>query len=196
MSSRRVTTRPTARARLVVSLALGVLCLAGPPGCGDDPGGGGSATGGDQEPAELAGTLDAHNDARAREGLPALVWDGELSQIAADWGAGCADSDGNGLIDHNDGRSESYDTYVGENIYASSGMASGPDAVASWMSEEADYDQGSCSCSGVCGHYTQVMWRQTERLGCALIECPNHRFPSAIICNYAPGGNVGGECPF
>lgn len=29
-------------------------------------------------------------------------------------------------------------------------------SVASWVNEKKDYDYASNSCSGVCGHYTQV----------------------------------------
>jgi hypothetical protein len=190
------------RARWLVAL---VLCVAGAAllGCSEESSGGGQGVGGalpdnssDTEPAELEGTLAAHNEARAAEGVPALTWDAELARIAAQWGEGCEDSDGNGLIDHNDERSADYPTYVGENIYASTGGATGPSAVGAWIEEEQDFDKGSCQCSGTCGHYTQVMWAETERVGCALVSCGSLLFASTVICNYAPGGNTGAACPF
>lgn len=49
------------------------------------------------------------------------------------------------------------------------------------------------TCSGVCGHYTQIVWRATLKLGCAISHCPGQAFPNAIVCNYGPGGNPGGR---
>ena len=159
--------------------------------------GGGTGGGSAGEPSELAGITEAHNTARAAEnaGLPALTWDPALAAIAKAWGSQCKSS-GGALIDHNAGRSDGYGSYVGENIYASSGSANGPGAVSSWMSEKKNYDYAKNSCSGVCGHYTQVVWKKTTKLGCALVNCPNLRFPSTIICDYAPGGNMNGERPY
>ncbi len=159
--------------------------------------GGGTGGGSAGEPAELAGITDAHNTARAAEnaGLPALTWDPALAAIAKAWGSQCKSDDG-ALIDHNAGRSNGYPTYVGENIYASSGSATGPGAVSSWVSEKKNYNYAKNSCSGVCGHYTQVVWKSTTKLGCALVNCPNLRYPSTIICDYGPGGNMSGQRPY
>lgn len=184
----------------LLAICWAVGCSSDGPGGGEPPGDGGNGqlpdVSGDEEPPELAGTLEAHNQARAKEGLPPLVWDSNLENIARQWAAGCADDNGDGLIDHNEGRSDEYPTYVGENIFGSSREATGSEATESWMSEEGNYDHGSCSCTGgMCGHYTQVMWRDTERLGCAKANCAG-TFGHAIICNYGPGGNVNGACPF
>jgi len=146
------------------------------------------------EPAGLEGILAAHNDARAAKGLAPLVWDEDLEAIARAWGATCTDNDPPaGLVDHNDGRSDTYPEYVGENIYASSAQSSGPAAVAAWMSEEADYDYESNSCNAVCGHYTQVVWAATTKVGCAIADCPSLQYGWGVVCNYAPGGNSGGR---
>lgn len=149
------------------------------------------------EPPGLEGILAAHNDARAAKGLNPLVWDEDLEAIAQAWGATCTDNEAPaGLIDHNAGRSDTYPEYVGENIYASSGQSSGPAAVAAWMSEEADYDYDTNSCSAVCGHYTQIVWADTTKVGCAIANCPSLQFSWGVVCNYAPGGNVSGQRPY
>ena len=98
-----------------------------------------------------------------------------------------------GLIDHNDNRSQGYPEYVGENVYGAGGQASGTAAVQLWAAEEADYDYANNSCSGVCGHYTQIVWRTTTKVGCALHDCPGLQYGSTVVCNYAPGGNSGGR---
>jgi uncharacterized protein YkwD len=146
------------------------------------------------EPAQLVGITDAHNAVRAGVGVGELVWDDDLAAIAKAWAEQCVDQTSpSGLIDHNPNRSDNYPGYVGENIYGSSGQATGPGAVSLWAAEEQfyDYPTNSCDPGKVCGHYTQVVWAATERLGCGYADCPL-TFGSTVVCNYSPGGNTGG----
>ncbi|HEY5933476.1 MAG TPA: CAP domain-containing protein [Kofleriaceae bacterium] len=154
------------------------------------------APGGVGEPAELVGITLAHNEARADvvtgTPLPAMTWDPSLAQTAATWAAMCRDQDAPiGLIDHNPNRSVGHPFYVGENIFASSGTANPQQAVMLWIAEKSNYNYENNTCSGTCGHYTQVVWRESVKLGCAIGNCPGHTYPSSIICNYGPGGNDG-----
>jgi pathogenesis-related protein 1 len=151
------------------------------------------------EPPGLVGTTAAHNAARAQVGVGPLAWDPDLAAIAAAWAAQCIDREAPiGLIDHNAGRSSTYPTYVGENIYGSGGSASGTDAVALWVGEGQHYhrDTNSCDPGYICGHYTQVVWRATTKVGCALHDCPGLTYGSSVVCDYGPGGNVGGQPPY
>lgn len=171
-------------------LAL-LLCAA----CGDDAAGPDAATT-TGEPAELAGIVARHNQVRAmvnaQPPLPVLVWDDSLAATAADWVAQCRDDEmPYDLIDHNPQRSQGHPYYVGENIYATSALALGGNAVDSWASEARDYDYPSNTCSGACGHYTQLVWRTTLAVGCARRSCPNLKYSSTIVCDYGPGGNTG-----
>lgn len=180
--------------------------LGGASACGGDADADGDATddvtdgtddGGGGEPPELAGILAAHNQVRAAHGQAPLTWDPALAAIAAAWVAQCVDqAPPAGLVDHNEGRSDTYPEYVGENIYASSGTADGPGAVQSWASEEADYNYDSNTCTGTCGHYTQIVWGTTTKVGCALGSCPGLTYSSTVVCDYAPGGNYVGERPY
>lgn len=163
---------------------------------GMEPDAGGESPG---EPPELAGILQAHNEAREAEGvdLLPLSWDPELASIARAWAAACQDTKAPaGLLDHNGGRSDGYPGYVGENIYGASASPRPARAVESWMEERADYDYDTNTCSGICGHYTQVVWRGTTRVGCALADCSGLTFRYAVVCNYAPGGNLAGARPY
>ena len=151
------------------------------------------------EPPELAGILAAHNAVRAAKGLSPLTWDPALAKIAHDWVVQCVDSVAPaGLVDHNANRSATYPQYVGENIYASSGTATGPAAVNSWKSEESNYNYASNTCASgqVCGHYTQLVWAKTTKVGCALYKCAGLTYSSTIVCDYAPGGNISGQKPY
>jgi hypothetical protein len=55
----------------------------------------------------------------------------------------------------------------------------------------------------VCGHYTQIVWRDTTNLGCAIEYCttgspfgpvyPNWAF---VVCQYDPQGSWAGQRPY
>lgn len=194
----------------VALLLLGSCSTDGDGGGGgggdDDPGPGSArpdAAGGVGEPAALAGITLAHNEVRAAvvtaTPLPALVWDPALAATAAAWAARCVDSEAPvGLIDHNPDRSDGHATYVGENIFGSGGSASGRGAVDSWAGELQFYDAATnrCATGKSCGHYTQIVWRATTAVGCAVHTCPGLRFGASVVCNYGPGGNVGGQRPY
>ena len=154
--------------------------------------------GGVGEPTELVGITLYHNEVRAAVAtsmpLPPLEWDPALAQTAADWVAMCRDSDAPiGLIDHNPSRSVGHPYYVGENIFGSGGSATAKQAVETWAAEQASYDHDTNTCSGICGHYTQIVWRTTVKLGCAKGTCAGLAYGNTIVCNYGPGGNSGGR---
>lgn len=69
------------------------------------------------------------------------------------------------------------------------------DAVAMWEQERSVYDGGRIDESNVyaCGHYTQLVWRSTKRVGCAKVICAGNVI---IVCNYDPPGNFLGQEPY
>jgi pathogenesis-related protein 1 len=155
--------------------------------------------GGVGEPVELTGMTLYHNQVRAMVGVPPLQWDPALAKIAHDWVIQCIDVQAPiGLVDHDANRSATYPVYVGENIYGSGGGASAMDAVNLWASEKANYDHATNSCASgqICGHYTQLVWRDTQKVGCALYTCPGLQYGATIVCDYGPGGNIGGQSPY
>ncbi len=154
------------------------------------------------EPAELAGITRAHNDVRAMvataTALPPMAWDDALAATAAAYLPSCVDRDGNGLIDHNPDRAKGHAFSVGENIFASTGTATAAAAVGSWADEQRyyQYADNTCTAGKVCGHYTQVVWRDSVKIGCAIHRCANLRYASTILCDYGPAGNVGRDKPY
>ncbi|ONH91272.1 hypothetical protein PRUPE_8G102800 [Prunus persica] len=118
--------------------------------------------------------LLAHNNARAAVNVGPLSWDDDLAAYAQDYA----------------------NQHIGENFAGSTGDLSGTSAVNLWMAEEADYDYDSNSCAdgNVCGHYTQVVWSNSARLGCAKVTCNSGG--TFIGCNYDPPGNVVGQKPY
>jgi uncharacterized protein YkwD len=149
--------------------------------------GGGSAT----EPAALAGITAAHNAARkavsppAVTPIPPLVWSSQVAATAQAWADRCQ-------FVHSGGQ-------YGENLFATTGHSTPEEVVASWVSESAQYDYATNSCSGTCGHYTQVVWAGSLRLGCGVANnCNfgNQNQWQLWVCNYDPPGNFVGEKPY
>ncbi|MCA9661404.1 MAG: hypothetical protein KC486_23900 [Myxococcales bacterium] len=138
------------------------------------------------EPAALAGITEAHNKVRAAHKVGPLTWSPELAAFAQEWadtlkGAGCD-------LRHRD------NPPYGENLFAITGAPANPDqVVGDWAAEEANYDYKRGRCKGVCGHYTQVVWAKSERLGCAMARCGDSE---VWVCNYDPPGNFVGERPY
>lgn len=137
-------------------------------------------------PASLSrAMLDAQNGVRARVGEPPLAWSPQLAAFAQDWA--------NRLIVTRSFGHRPNDRY-GENLYAVSGGAASPrQVVDAWTVEARDYDIRSNTCIGVCGHYTQIVWRTTRAVGCAIATDPERE---VWVCEYDPPGNVVGDRPY
>lgn len=119
-----------------------------------------------------------------------MTWDATVAAAAQAWADQCNFS-------HN---AAGY----GQNLYASAGGGPPtPTAVlSSWVSEAQNYSYANNTCSGVCGHYTQVVWRNSTLLGCGIKACstnsPFDNFPNwyIVVCDYSPAGNVNGARPY
>ncbi|MEM9302985.1 MAG: CAP domain-containing protein [Pseudomonadota bacterium] len=137
--------------------------------------------------------------------LPPLVWNADLAAVANAWADGCQFGfNGNRSLDYaarNGGA-----VAVGETIFASSAALADVDAVSqailAWRGEASDYDYNSDSCTAgaTCGAYTQLVWRDTTAVGCAVASCPGiisgGITGTFVVCNFAPGGNVAGQQPY
>ncbi|XP_057496638.1 LOW QUALITY PROTEIN: pathogenesis-related protein PRMS-like [Actinidia eriantha] len=85
----------------------------------------------------------------------------------------------------------------GENRFWGSGNEWTPtDVVKLWVKEHTYYNciTNKCKPEKMCGHYTQIVWRSSLRLGCARVQCDNGDI--FAICSYDPPGNYIGEHPF
>ena len=136
----------------------------------------------------MVGMTDAHNEVRAAVGVPDLAWDEALAQVAQDWSDHLSADEDCSLI-------HSANQY-GENLFWSSGSVDAQRVVDAWAGESVDYDYDSNSCTPgeQCGHYTQIVWDSTERVGCALVACDGGG--EVWTCSYDPPGNYVGEQPY
>jgi pathogenesis-related protein 1 len=139
-----------------------------------------------REPSALeVEMLSAHNAYRAQLKLRPLVWSDSLARAAQSW----ADK----LLKRRQFEHESQSLH-GENLFEIRGGGATPDdVVQDWAFESLDYDYRSNRCHAVCGHYTQVVWRSTVQLGCAVARGSGRE---VWVCRYSPPGNVVGQRPY
>jgi len=138
----------------------------------------------------------AHNRVRRAVGVSEKMrWSVELAAYAQEWAdvlktqRGCS-------IEHRP-RTGQYAQKYGENLSWVSGKTqTGAEAVSEWASEGSGYDYKTGKCTGVCGHYTQIVWRSSRIVGCATASCQGSTKSQLWVCNYAPPGNVPGEKPY
>ncbi|KAJ7946844.1 pathogenesis-related protein 1-like [Quillaja saponaria] len=129
--------------------------------------------------------VNAHNRARAQVGVGPINWDERVANYARNY---VNQLKGSCKLVHSSGP-------YGENLAWGSPDLSGTAAVNMWVGEKKYYNYNSNSCvGGECRHYTQVVWRNSVRLGCAKVRCPSGG--SIISCNYDPPGNYVNQRPY
>jgi hypothetical protein len=135
--------------------------------------------------------LAAHNAERARMGTPPLVWDPELGNGAAAYAQQMATT---GMFQHSNRQAR---RGIGENLWMGSHAAFSIETmVGGWSSERRYFVPGvfpNNSRTGNwvdVGHYTQLIWRTTTRIGCAIASTPRVDY---LVCRYSPAGNMDGR---
>ncbi len=136
--------------------------------------------GGDLSAEEKKTLLLMHNRARNDVGVPALTWSDELADSAQIWAEYMART---GNFKHSE-------VQYGENLSSCDDLVEV--AVGYWIDEKKFYRPGSPSTLE-CGHYTQVVWRNTKRLGAGKAQGDGTTF---WVCQYDPPGNFRGKAPY
>lgn len=139
------------------------------------------------EPAPFRGIVAAHNYWRDRVNVPALTWSPMLAQTAQQWA--------NQLQSRGCPMQHSHNNY-GENLAFFSNRDATPQMVAGMWADERNYynhNNNTCRAGKQCGHYTQMVWRETNELGCGIAVCGSKQ---VWVCNYAPAGNYRGQSPY
>jgi uncharacterized protein YkwD len=123
--------------------------------------------------------LSEHNKYRAKHHAPKLIWDDRLAAYAERYGSNCK-------FKH------SYGPY-GENLAA--GFSTVSASVARWYNEKSIYSYSHPGFSKATGHFTQLVWKSTTRLGCGYVSCDgkNGTPGKYLVCEYSPAGNVVNE---
>ncbi|HEY0600994.1 CAP domain-containing protein, partial [Brevundimonas sp.] len=89
----------------------------------------------------------------------------------------------------------------GENLWTGWGgrQFTPEDMIGDWVAEKTHYRHGvfpNVSRTGNwsdVGHYTQLVWRDTTHVGCA-VETRGDR--SVLACRYSPPGNIDGRMAY
>jgi len=135
--------------------------------------------------------LATHNAYRIAVGEDPLVWSTELASYAQDWANYLV---ANNLFEH------SYGLY-GENLAA--GPLTDSQLVDLWGAEKQYFKCGTfpdVSTTGNwrdVGHYTQMIWPDTEECGCGIASSSTYPYSKVLVCEYNPPGNFIGQyiCP-
>ncbi|CAF3900357.1 unnamed protein product [Rotaria sordida] len=131
--------------------------------------------------------LAAHNSYRARHCAQPLQLDDILSRSAQDYAQKLASANQ---------FSHSGTPGVGENLYmawsSATSKINGATAVTSWYNEIKDYNFNNGGFSMKTGHFTQVVWRSTKKLGVG-VAYADEGHSVYVVAQYSPPGNYQGQ---
>lgn len=167
--------------------------------------------------AEVRELTAFHNDARSEVGVGPVEWSAEVAAFAQQWADHIAAT---GKFEHRPRQRAKPETdsaepkiaapaddlplqIYGENLAFGSGATySTADGAKAWYAEKKDYEPGTPIPSDFtkfkAGHYTQLVWSKTKRIGAgkAVVQTGEFKGWTVIVCNYDPSGNWEGEVPF
>ncbi|XP_067942176.1 uncharacterized protein [Watersipora subatra] len=144
---------------------------------------------GDEDRAEIVrvhneyrGTVHLYNGGKKASDMLPMSYDRELENIAQIWAANC-------IFAHDEGNNRyipgKYD--VGQNLAI--GTPDWKSTLDLWHSEVNYFVYGSPPPNlRSIGHYTQMVWAESTRVGCGVQVCNGTR--KFYVCNYAPVGNM------
>jgi glioma pathogenesis-related protein 2 len=136
--------------------------------------------------------LAEHNAYRSTHHSPALTASNSLDKSAQNWANHLATKK---IFEH------SNNPQIGENIYVSYGQESSlqaktlaENAVKFWYSEVTNYNYAKPRYSDNTGHFTQVVWKNTNKLGCGtargtVVRQGRQVNAFYVVCQYSPAGN-------
>jgi len=142
--------------------------------------------------------LALHNDLRQQVGVTPLAWSDDLAASAQAWANTLLAEN---AFYHSPARRRRRGT-VGENLHQRQGppgwsYATPQRALSGWIGEQAHYTYATnrCAPGQQCGHYLQMVWHDTRRVGCAMARTEDAR-REVWACHYYPGGIVPGQRPY
>jgi len=138
--------------------------------------------------------LEAHNVERRHLGVPELAWSPKLAAQAQVYAQKLAKQQ---ALVH---ASNAERGGAGENLWAGrAGFYSAEEMIGGMIAEKRDFKQGNfpqVSRTGQwrdVGHYTQMIWRETTDIGCAVVAGGGNDW---LVCRYWPAGNIYGKPVF
>ena len=139
--------------------------------------------------------LRAHNDARGAVGVAPLMWDDALVGSAQRYADEMARTRRFAHAAQPAGAGRQ-----GENLWTGTrGAYRYEEMIAAWVDEARDFVNAPTPGFSRTrrwqdvAHYTQIVWRTTTRVGCAMGANARDEY---LVCRYAPAGNVVGQRAF
>ncbi len=137
--------------------------------------------------------LTLHNDYRDLHCVPHLEWDCDIAQSASDYAKYLCPK--NELI--------VAEIKYGENYYMASYLPQdfnkteiATNCINAWYNGYIHYDYNNPQFSLDSGTFTQVVWNDTQYLGCGLEVCEDkdtNTNTAIVVCYYCTPGNVKGK---
>ncbi|XP_055599158.1 cysteine-rich venom protein-like isoform X1 [Uranotaenia lowii] len=119
-----------------------------------------------------------------------MKWHHGAARSAQKWADQCR------LLTHDSPKGRWIDNYgaCGQNIFVSTHKVPWLFALRTWFLEKHNFTYGSPKNNLVAvGHYTQMIWAATHKVGCGLTKCPSGGPKGKpffnYVCNYCPIGN-------
>lgn len=149
---------------------------------------------------DIAAMLEQHNNHRRNStDIPDLVWSTDMANIAAQIASSC-------VYAHN---TQAGGGGYGQNIGAGASPSDSPGMITNsmfngeinWYPQPYGNNNPDMTNFEHWGHYSQIMWKSTTSVGCAIQDCSGQGLantgsgvePWFLVCNYDPPGNFGGE---
>lgn len=150
--------------------------------------------------AEQAEMVAAHNKWHAKVNVPPSTWSATLADTAQGYAGKLKATQGCNPV-HSGAKGLGENLYWASALRYSNGMTKvqtvAPTQVAdAWGSEKSNYNHGTNTCATrkICGHYTQMVWKSTRKIGCGNAVCGDDS--QVWVCNYKPSGNIIGRKPY
>ncbi|KAH3954787.1 hypothetical protein HBH98_035830 [Parastagonospora nodorum] len=123
--------------------------------------------------------LNITNSYRQQHNATSLSWNSTLASFASDHSSDCKFAHSGGPY--------------GENL--ASGYPNVTSSIKAWGHERTQYDFQKGDFDTVTGHFSQLVWKGTEQVGCGRTNCTGKGDAPGwfLVCEYYPGGNVLGQ---
>lgn len=159
------------------------------------------------EPETFKSVTQLHNSVRSSHYQTPVEWSDHLAHYATQWVNHLATTKNCAMIHRPNTGSSPFKQIYGENLFwASPEVFNNGDIVLqdidvknvfqAWAVEKNyyNYQNNTCQSGKDCGHYTQIVWHETQKVGCAMAICSD--LSQIWACNYSPRGNYIGEWPY
>ncbi|KAL5606384.1 hypothetical protein BROUX41_002801 [Berkeleyomyces rouxiae] len=149
---------------------------------------------------ESEASLSSHNIHRQNHSASALSWDENLAAYALTSAQKCVFA--HDLTPGGGGYGQNIAMFGSSDNMPDAGTAIEQAVTNMWYNSELDLYPGyggepDMSNFEKWGHFSQIIWKDTQKVGCASFKCAAGTMASMeswyTVCNYSPPGNYGGE---